>query len=863
MILRFIAFIGLTLFSILQLMAQETRLLRQPSLGVRTIAFTYGSDIWLSDLNGDKVTRITATPAVESNPVISPDGSLVAFTSNREGNSAVYVVSIGGGTPKRLTWHPAGATVVAWSPDGTEIIYASGRDYAPKPSQRLWKISKDGGNAQLVTSLRGVSASYSPDGSSIVVDVVSRWESEFRGYRGGQNTPLVVLNLQNESEVFIPNEHTIDIQPVWLDDKIYFLSDRQGGVANIWSFQVGDGALHQLTTFDGADVKWLAGRGEQLIFEREGRLHLFHLPSEKVTTLNIHVSGDFPWSEEQWEDVTDDVQFVSLSAKGKRVLMEARGDIFTIPTEYGDIRNITMSPLAADRKPIWSPSGDQIAWFSDEGHANYRLKRSTQDGIKTMADISLGESKYIWEPQWSPDEKYIAFVDDDLRIRLVDMEKGSIRTIGLGGLNIERGSMGLSWSPDSRWLAYSKSGSNNFQQIMVWSADSDSTVALTNEFANAFSATWDLDGKHLYFLGSTDVALGSGWTNTSAMNAEPEYAAYVVNLNASDPSPFELRSDEEKVSDETDKKEADDTEKKKESAGKKEEKLRVEINFVNIDRRIIPLPIPARDYAFVVSGPSGAVFIGERIPNERGMTIHKFTLKERESKEFADKVSRMEVSSDHEKILIQTQGKWNLSDTKGEKATLKPIAVKLDLKLNRSAEWKQMFEEAWRYEKDFFYDPGLHGRNWDEVYQRYAPLIPFVQHRADLNYIFDQMNGELSVGHSFVFGGDFPKVGESKVGLLGADLESASGGWMIKRIYTTENWNPELTSPLDQPGLKVQEGNFIVGVNGRPLSGTENLYERLDGTLDKQTTLHINEKPSFEGSWTIIVKPIGSEVNLR
>jgi tricorn protease len=851
--------------------SQETRLLRQPSMNESHIVFAYASDIWISGFNGDNVRRITGTQAIERNPVLSPDGKTIAFTSNRSGVNAVYTVPIDGGSPKRLTWHPMGALVKGWTPDGQHILYASRRDYAPRPSNRLWTVPKEGGVSTLIAKQRGADGSYSPDGTQIVIDVVSRWESEFRNYRGGQNTPLVILNLEDQSETLIPNEKTIDIHPVWLADKIYFLSDRVSGVSNIWAYSTIDSSLDQLTDLDGADIKWLSGKGDRLIFEREGRFHRFDLNTTKITTLNISVVGDFPWAAQKWEDVTEDIQFVSLSAKGKRIIMEARGEIFTVPAEYGDTRNITNSEFTADRKPIWSPLGDQVAWFSDEGHNNYVLKRASQDGMKKFPDISLGVSKYAWEPAWSSDGKHIAFIDDDLRVRVVNLQAGTIKTVGSGGINIERGNMGLTWSPDSKWLAYSKSGSNNFKQIMLWSIESNTTNALTNSFANAFSPAWDHDAKHLYFLASTNVALRSGWTNTSSMNARPEYSAYVVNLNSTDSSPFKLRSDEEEKeekeekSDEAESKSKKDKKKKEDSEAKSNDKIdqEVKIDFANIDRRIIPLPVPTRNYAYLKSGPSGSVFIAERIPNNNGLTIHKFKLEDRESKEFSTKVRRMEVSSDGKKALVEIGEKWNLSDTGGEKADPKPVKVNLQMKLDRSSEWKQIFEEAWRYEKDYFYDPGLHGRNWDTVYRRYEPLIPFVKHRADLTYVLDQMNGELSVGHSFVFGGDFPKVEDNKVGLLGADFSAKDGRWKIDRIYTTENWNPSLTSPLDEPGLRVAEGNYIVGINGQELKATDNIFERLDGTLDTQTVLHINKNPSFDGAWTIVIKPIRSEVDLR
>lgn len=852
--------------------SQGTRLLRQPSITDTHVTFSYGGDIWVADLDGSNTARITSTPAVEGNPHFSPDGKWIAFNSNRSGNQAVYIVSPAGGTPTRLTWHPAPATVRGWSPDGKRVLYATSRDNAPTSFASLWTVSVDGGPSTLLTKQWAADGSFSPDGSKVIIDRVQRWDVEWRNYRGGQNTPLVILNLEDQGETLLPNKSTIDIQPVWLNDRVYFLSDRDH-TSNIWSYSPATGKLEQVTGLTGSDIKWLDGHGNILAYERDGYLHTLNLTSGETRQLNITVNGDFPWAETRWTDVTRNARAVSISPTGKRIILEARGEIFTVPAEEGDARNMTRSSGAADHEPVWSPKGNEVAWFSDAGGKGYNLLIAPQDGFSDPRTISIGESKMAWEPVWSPDGKLIAFVDDKVRVRIVDIEKGTIRTVDTAGVNTERGNMGLTWSHDSQWLAYTKTGTNNFRQIKVWSVKNDSKNALTDSFADSFSPAWDRDGKHLYFLASTNLALGSGWANTSAITSDPDYTAYVINLRKDDPSPFKPLSDEESVKEEK----KPEPEAKKPAKGKQPEKpdtdstdekskgaVPVTIDFADISRRTITLPVPGGKYRMLVSGPSGTLFIGETKEGVTGFVIKKFTLEKREAKEFVSGATQVSVSADGNKMLARTGTDWKIMNTASASGS-DAKAVKIDLKmlLNRSEEWKQIFEEAWRYERDYFYDPGMHGRDWNAVYEKYAPLIPWVKHRADLNYILDQMNGELSVGHSFVGGGDFPEVERSSAGLLGADLVAENNRWKISRIYTTESWNPELSSPLDRPGIKIGEGYYLVGINGKELTAADDPWQYLDGTQNIQTTLHINKTPDFTGSWKEVVKPIASESGLR
>ncbi|WP_439182482.1 S41 family peptidase [Carboxylicivirga taeanensis] len=840
--------------------ASETRLLRQPNISETHLVFTYGADLWLTSKNGGNAIRLTSTPAVEKDPYFSPDGQTIAFTSNRSGTDAVYTMSVKGGEATRLTWYPAASQVRGWTPDGLSVLYTSDRETAPSSHHRLWTVSKEGGPSKLLTKQWGTKASYSADGQHLALDRVRRWDVEWRAYRGGQNTPLIILNLNTWEEELLPNERTTDIQPVWLGEQIYFLSDRDW-VSNIWSYNTTTKTLEQLTHFNTNDIKYLSGHKNELVFEHNGYIHLYNIDSQQSTRLAINVAGDFPWAATQWEEVSKKVTFARLSPSGKRAIMGARGEVFTVPVEHGNTRNITNSSMAADRKPLWSPKGDQIAWFSDE-NGKYEVMLTTQDGLGEVQTIGIGESKMAWEPCWSPDGKYIAFVDDDVRIRVLDLNAKTIKTIDAANNNFERGSMGITWSKDAKYLAYSKAGANHFRRIYIWSVSDNSTKAVTNAMADAFSPAWDQNGKQLYFLASTDLGLASSYVNTSVMSPEDaRYTPYVINLNKTDESPFEPRSDEEETKEE--KEEDEKPENGKKSNAKEADKDHdITIDFEAIETRIMAMPMPKGAYQFMLSGPEGVVFIGKS--ENKSTTIHKFSLKERKAKEFVSGASSVSVSADGKHLLGKFGTSWKVMSTaKDNGKDGKTLKLDLTTKLDRQAEWKQIFEEAWRYQRDFFYDPNMHGRNWDEVYERYAPLVPYVKHRSDLNYVLDMMNGELSVGHSFVFGGDMPDVEKVSVGLLGADLVQSASHWQIKRIYTTEVWNPDLSSPLERPGLRVEEGHYLVGVNGKELTAAEDPYKALDGTRGIQTVLHINDKNTFEGSWTITVKPIASERALR
>lgn len=831
--------------------AQGTRLLRQPTISATQVAFTYGSDLWIVDRAGGTARRLTSTPAVESDPHFSPDGKWIAFTSDRSGVPEVYVLPTAGGEPTRLSWYPAGSYARGWTPDGKRVLYASSRETAPVGYDRLWTVAPTGGPSARLPAPWGYDGSFAPDARRIVVDRVTRWDWEWRSYRGGQNTPLTILDLHTLDEVRLPNERTQDRYPVWLGGKIYFVSDRDWA-ANVWSYDVATTKLEQLTHFTGAEVKWLSGGGGMLVFEQDGWIHTLDPATGQVHRLDITVDGDFPWAEARWEDVTGQVEDASLSPTGKRILLHARGEVFTVPVEHGSPRNLTRSTAVDDRAPVWSPTGTQVAWFSDSG-SGYALYIGDQDGTEPLRRIDIGDSRMAWEPAWSPDGKRLAFVDNRVRIRVVDLATGAIRTADAGGANIERGNLGLVWSPDSKWLAYAKTFPNQFRRIVVWSAESGTATPVTDAMADAAAPAWDRGGRFLYFLASTNLALGSGWANTSAIHAQPSYGVYLALLRSTDSTPFPPRSDEETG------KSKDSTKSAKPDTGA----TQVRIDLAGLDRRILALSLPVKRYTATLAGPAGTVFLTEA-GDGPGLVLHKFTVGTDKAEVFLRGVRDVSLSADGAKLLARSGDDWRVvaTDHPPEEGKGK-VAVKLRMWLDRRAEWQQIFDEAWHYERDFFYDPGMHGNDWNAVRARYAPLVPWIRHRADLNYVLDQVNGELSVGHSFVGAGDYPDVDTSRVGLLGADLDADGGGWRISRIYTFESWNPGLAAPLDRPGLKVHPGVYLVGVDGVPLTAADDPYRLLDGTADRQTVLMLNDRPGLTGHWTETVVPIRSEGALR
>jgi len=835
--------------------AQGTRLLRQPTVSKTQIAFAYAGDIWVASRDGGDAKRLTSFPGTESNPHFSPDGKQIAFSMQYGGNTDVYVIDAAGGEAQRLTWHPSPDIARGWSPDAKRIVFSSARASAPSVGvQQLWTIAATGGVPERLPIPDALRGSFSPDGQRLAYEKVSRWDVEWRNYRGGQTHPITIYTVASQAVDTLPSQGTLDTWPVWMGDAIYFISDRDWA-ANIWKYDVASKQLTQLTHYKDYDVKTLDAGAGVVVYEEAGYLHALEPATGKDTQLAITCRGDLPWAEPRWVDASKWIESASLSPSGARALFSARGEVFSVPAEKGDARNLTRSSGTAERTPVWSPDGKQVAWFSDAS-GEYRLMIGTQEGLSAPREIKFEQPTFFHTADWSPDGKYIAVTDEGLNMLLVEVATGKVTRLDTDTYAHPERTFEPAWSPDSKWLAYSKRLPSQFHVLLAYSLTDRKTYPLTDGLSDAVSPAWDAGGKYLYFLASTDFGLSSGWLDLSSYDRRTRRGAYLMVLASDTPSPLLPESDEEA----RDTTAGVDTTKAKSPKGA----VSVRIDRAGLSQRILALGMPVRAYTSLAAGSEGVVFVTEAIENQPGVTLHRYDLKKRKSESFVSPVTRFSLSHDGKKLLYQSGESWMIV---GTEAAPKPgdgkITVDLQMRLDPRAEWRQIFKEAWRFERDYLYVPNHHGADWDKVWTMYEPWLVSLGHRSDLTYLLDILGGELSLGHTFVFGGDTPAIDTVKIGMLGADLAVENGRYRLKRIFSGENWNPNLRAPLSAPGVKARTGDYLLAVNGTDLKPPMSPYEALEGTANRQTVLRLNDKPTLDGSWTVTVVPVTDEDDLR
>ena len=854
--------------------AEAGRLLRNPAVSANHVAFVYARDIWIAPRDGGEARRLTTFQGAESEPHFSPDGLSVAFTGEYDGNQDVYVVPLVGGPPKRLTWHPGPDLVTGWSLDGRSVMISSGRINAPRPWPRLWTISVEGGMPTALPIPRAADGHLSPDGGQLAYEMLSPWDGEWRNYRGGQAQPIRVIDLESHELEKLPWSGSVDVSPVWLGETIFFLSDRDYAM-NVWSYDTGTRAVTQRTHFKEFDCKRLEGGAGRLVFENGGYLWTLDAAGGEPRRLEITLHGDFPWARPHWEDVAERINSGAVSPTGKRAVFEARGDIFTVPAEKGDVRNLTRSSGVADRDPVWSPDGRSIAWFSDAG-GEYALVVADQFGDDPRT-IQLPTPTFFCTPAWSPDSKHLAYGDADRNLWVLDVASGKATKIDNEGFAHPNRVIYPAWSPDSKWIAYTRRLGSQYSAVYVYSLDSGETRAVTDGLSDAHSPAWDRGGKYLYLMASTNYGLNVGWLDMTSFNMQVDSAIYVAVLSREDPSPLAFESDDEAAADENkdgdaeenkgakrkkDKKGADDDD----EDGEKDETPVVKIDFEGLPQRTIALDLPARPYVGLRAGEAGTIFFGEQVQNQPGLTLHRFKFEDRETKQLLTGILDFDLSSDGKKLLYAMPGNdYFIADAAGEPA---PGKGKLDLsgmrmKVVPDEEWRQIFREAWRFQRDYFYVDNVHGMDLDWALAAYGAWVPYVRHRDDLNYVLDILGGETSVGHSFNGGGDMPDVESVPVGLLGADWEIADGRYRIAKIYDGESWNPGLRAPLSGPGIDVRVGDYLLAVDGVELTAAQNLFSAFERTADRQIRLKLNDQPRLEGAREVKVVPVASDTGLR
>jgi tricorn protease len=851
----------LFIFSILislSFYSQNTRLLRQPTLSDTDIVFVYAADLWKVSLNGGNAIRLTSDDGSETNPQFSKDGKWIAFTAEYDGNIDVFLVSINGGEPKRLTYHPSTDVVQGLTPDG-EILFRSDRESRPTQTNKFYTISVKGGEPKVFDIPRAAFGEISEDNSYIAYTPITSWDAEWRNYRGGQAMPIWIVDLKTKELIKTPQKDgERHVNPIWFKGDVYYISERDY-TANIWSYNIKTKQEAQITFHKKFDVKNIDANSTQIIYEQAGFLHLLNPETKETNQIEITVKGDLNYSRSRWMDVTgNNLTNPNLSPKGKRAIFEYRGEIFTIPKENGTWRNLTNSSGIADRSPIWSPNGDRVAWFSDSS-GEYQMVIADQNGAN-QETIKLPNPTFYFQPDWSPDGKHIAYTDTNFVIWIVNLETKKITKVDADRYAHPNRTMNPKWSPDSDWIAYAKQNNNSFKSIYAYQISTKKTIQITDPIADAITPVWDASGKYIYTLASTDYGLQSGWLDMSSYDSSLTRSLYCIVLDSKDKSPVLTKTDEEST-----KKEAieDDKEisKKDEKLDKKDYKTNIDVNGI-FDRAVV-LKLPARNYTALVEGPSNVVFIAETILNTPGLTVHNYDVLKEKSTVFATEIATITASSDRNSILLSKKGVWSIENSKDEKSGKESLKTDLKIKVDPQTEAHQIFKEGWRFMRDFLYVDNLHGAPWDDVYNWYAPWISDVKHRTDLNYVVDIMSGEVAIGHSYVSGGDLPNVNRVPVGLLGADLEKSNGFFRFKKIYKGERWNPTITAPLGAPGINVNKGDYILAINGVPLTSNMNPYLLLEQTAGREIYIKVNDSPSEKNARTVLITPIFSERGLR
>ncbi len=849
----------------------DAKMLQNPDVSATQIVFAYGGDLWIVAKDGGNAVKLSSPKGQELFPKFSPDGSQIAFNANYDGNSDIYVMPSKGGMPVRVTNHGMADRLIGWYPNGKQILYASSMESGKQRFSQFYKVLSTGGLPEKLIIPYGEMASVSPDGKKIAYTPITTAFRTWKRYRGGMNADIWIFDLEKKSAEQITNSSTNDEFPMWFGNKIYFLSD-QGteNRANIWSYDLTTKEKKQLTKFSDYDIRFPSLGPSEIVFETGGKLYLLGLKDEKYREVKVSVVTDEITMMPKVENVSKLIQSGSISPDGKRALVEARGEVFSIPAENGAIINLTKSPGSAERYPAWSPNGKYAAYWSDKS-GEYELTMidlEKQNSEKKLTSYGPG---YRYRLYWSPNSKMLAFVDKAMQVFIYDVEKDKTYKVDKCGGLYEGGlrNFSVSWSPDNKWLAYARDLNNRSSAIFLYDIKEEKSYQVTSGFYNDFGPSFDPEGKYLYFsTNRTFTPVYSDVDNTWIYPNSTNIA--VITLNTDVVSPLAPKNDTTAVKKDDEKKDDKDA-KKDDSEDKKDEKDKekvkdVKITIDNFESRLELLPVAAGNIGKIHAVSGKLVY--HKPPNSgsdgKQRPVHFYDLEKREEKKIVDDADMFEVSADGKKILIGKSNSYSVVDiAENQKLDKKMPTDQLEMTVDPKAEWKQIFTDVWRLERDFFYDPNMHGVDWKKMREHYGKLIDNCVTRWDVNFVIGELISELNASHTYRGGGDTEEAENKNTGYLGIDWEIANGAYRIKRIVNGAPWDNEVRSPLLSPGLKVKTGDYILAVNGEPLSISKAPWEAFAGLADKTIELTVNDNPSLESARKIIVKTINDETRLR
>lgn len=844
-----------------QLFAQnttDTRLLWQPAISKNAIAFIYAEDLWVANRDGSYPRRITVSDGTESNPIFSPDGSMIAFTGQYDGNTDVFVVPTAGGVPKRLTWHPGADLVRDFSPDGKKILFASQRNSFTNRYYQLFTVDISTGAEVQLPIPNAFWASYNADGSSIAYTTIPDRFEQWKNYRGGTMSRIWLYNIisHNVTEIPKPKTGSNDTKPVWKGNNVYFRSDRAGEF-NLFSYDVAAKTVNQITKNNDFPVSSLEGSNEGIIFSQAGYLHVYNPANNNTSKLKIGIAADLLDQRDRYIKGDQYIRDGDISPSGARVVMDFRGDIVTVPAGKGDVFNLTNTGGVHEKSPTWSPNGKLIAYFSDAS-GEYALHIKNQDGSGSAQAIKLNGSGFYAHMHWSPDSKKIAFVDNGRSLYVVEIATNKITKIAEDTHYLPGAFRELfgSWSSDANNIAYTTITETNFQRAWIYSLSENKSYPLTDALSNVTDPTFDPSGKYIYMLASTDAGPVVNWFDQSSNDMEETNSIYMVTLQKQVISPFAKENEMEMATDTSSKApyKADSS------------RTKLKIDWDGIQNRIVPFPIAKGRYRSLSAVKEGELFYLSASPHDAAPTTLNLYSFKKQKEEVIMPADVYSIAAKGEKTLYYLKGKWGIAAT-GQKPTPEGIinTSAIQVKMSPRQEWNNIFNEAWRVNRDYFYDAKMHGVDWKAMKKKYESLIPDVASTNDLYKVMQWMFRELSVGHHrFDASGD-RRANPDMVpgGLLGADYENNNNRYRIKKIYGGLNWTPDLRSPLTEPGVNVQVGDYILKVNGADVTADKNLYSFFENTAEKIVTLTVASSADGANTRTLKVVPVASEVALR